>query len=74
MSLPRTTSHGASFNRGASFGTKGNETAAVPNHPVERSSAPKSSAQPCYGAKKHTEYGAKPANLGSVTNKGRDSV
>jgi hypothetical protein len=74
MSLPRTTTHGASFNKGAKFGTTGNESAAVPTHPVERSSAPKASAQPAYGSKKHTEYGAKPVNLGSITNKGRSSV
>ena len=72
--LPKTTSNGASFNRGAAFGTKGNETAAVPNHPVERSTAPMAGKQPCYGAKKRTEFGTKPPawNPNNVTNKGRD--
>lgn len=70
--LPKTTSNGAAFNRGASFGTKGNETAAVPHHPIERGSAPYASKRPCYQPLKRTEFGTKPVNLGPVVNAGRD--
>lgn len=75
MSLPKSTSHGASFSKGAAFGTTGNDTAAVPNHPVERSTAPDAGKQPCYGAKKRTEYGTPPPpwKPGQVTNAGRDN-
>lgn len=72
--LPKTTSHGGAFSKGSRAGTTGNESAAITNYPIERGNAPKANAQPAYGAKKHTEYGTKPYNLGSVTNAGRDSV